>query len=608
MTRAAELMGLGVPSRLATEIDTDNDLANAPATRKYLLNWDSTLRNITTVKTNIKKYEQMPFDGMALDATFVHDQVSVAQPLSSWTFSNYAIDWPSLATSLSDLQTTPFRKFSQNFLMTKMTVVQPYAVADWYSEDFKAAVWNMRMAARFAYQGGLRGIFLDMEPDNHLSGRKLLNYSDRPYASTYSFDEYKTKVKYWASVIMQSMQEEYPHIHVVISFSYEQAIKQNNPPIETDNYGLFAPFLDGLFNAANSPVQIHNYYEDGYFHYLDADIAYDLAEQQSDHEPIKDTDRYFQHYKRGYASFVDGLGDTNLQEVIPKSVNEISQRYSWLYVQAAPFFGASGPPDATAATIAAVNAARVEVGFQRAFDPNAIPGLIANVNPFTMGFSNNDPIGLYTDSTDLIYTQSGGNRPLFKTSGIAANVPGIDFTAVSSQSLVMDGIISRLIGTSDIPHTIIACFKLKTTGANYVFFGLGRNATTNPEISVWNSSTNFIRWSIADDAAGNSTITGSVTGTDTNPHVGSWIYSGTVLNMRQDGANVITTNPYQTADYGVMTLNQARLGSNARNAPAFFANAVIGRFLVYDRPLGLDAVRWLELGIATEASIAVAGE
>jgi hypothetical protein len=599
-----------MPAFTAAEATTLNyNYPDPKEYRKYLINFDSATRSTATVKTYAAKYEQMPFDGMLVNALFVNAMHSVAQPVSTWFMSTYTIDWPSLATSLSDAQTTVFNKFSQNLLKLQVVVVSKYAIADWMSESIRAMIWNARMAARFARQAGYRGVFIDFEPDNTTATRKIFNYSDRPFASTYTFAQYKAKAKLVAQQMMEAFQDEYPNIRVVISFGYEQCIKENNPPIETDNYGLYASFLDGMFDARAGQCEIHNYFEDGYGHYDQANIDYDNGIQNAPNHNVLGTKYYGAGYHKGYSSFQDNLTNAQLAEGLPIIINDGIQRYSFIYSQAAPFMGPTGVPTATAATIAVVNAARVTVGFQTAFDPATIPNCIGNFNANNMtGFANNDPITSYTDSQGIVYTQSGSNRPLYKTSGIAANIPGVDFTAASSQSLICNALATALQGaqTSDIPFTVIMSAKLKTAGANYGLFGWGRSATTNPALNCQQASTNFLRLTVTDDAASSSNANADVTNTDTSAHIFTWIYSGTVVNMRQDGLDDIAAH-YVTIDKGVMTLDIARIGARALNTPDLFADVVINRIAIYNQALGLDAVRWIELGMATETGVTVAG-
>lgn len=547
----------------------------------------------------------MPFDGMTINALFTSSQVSDSQPVGNWNWSDYAIDWPSLSSSLTALNSTVFRKFSQNFLQLKVVSFSQYVLCDFYSENIKTAIWNCRVMARFAKAAGLRGILWDLEPEN-TTGRKLFNYSDRPYSNTYTFDQYKTKTYQVAQQCMEAMQEEFANLVLILTFSYEQAIKTNNPPISTDNYGLYASFVNGLFDAANGDVEIHNYYEDGYSHYTNAQITSDISIQNTPPATVYDTNRYFGRYNRGMSSFVDQLGDTNLGTALPKSIQQVTNKYSFVYCVANSFFTTSGVPTQTAATIAVVQNARVTVGWENSFNPTVIPGLIMDFDPNTMSFANGDPIGSYTDSTGLVYTQSGSNRPTFASSGIASGKPGVTFASASSQSLVMDGLIARLQGSADIPFTVIMVVKLASLGANGSLLSMGRNATTNPAINFNTKSTNVFEYVVVDDAASTISVETTQSAT-TNATILSFVNSGTVLNMRYNGSNAIVTNPYTSSDVGSMTLNRARLGSSAQNVIGNYANAVIGRVLVYDRVLGLDTVRWLELGMSVQTGITVNG-
>jgi hypothetical protein len=153
--------------------------------------------------------------------------------------------------------------------------------------------------------------------------------------------------------------------------------------------------------------------------------------------------------------------------------------------------------------------------------------------------------------------------------------------------------------------TVVMQIKPVTVAASQGFLSIGRSATTDAH-RVFTASTAAIRHKIRDDAGGNTTTTGTVTIT-TNAQIATWVDSGTVLNMRHNGVNAITTNPYATIDYGTSTFDRAWLGAECLNTPINYANANIGRVLMYNRPLAKDVLHYLEYNLATPAGIVVAG-
>lgn len=582
------------------------------APRQKLNNFPGAVRSATTVKTYIGNYELYPFDGIVLAATFDHDQLTGAQPLQNWFWSEYKVDWPALATSLTDLLATKFRKFDDNYLSLKLPVTSPYRCADWMSEQIHCPIWNAGIGAQFVHASRkkLKGIFLDLEPNNSTVGQKLFKYTDRDFASTYTFEEYKAQAELIGSLMMQRMQENIDKLVLIISFSYEQAIKTHNPPESTDNYGLFASFLTGLFKGAKYPTVIHGFYEDGYNMTRQAQIDEAIDVQANPPATVLGSKRYFDFYRPGFASYVDGLSTAELGDMVLRGLEQVSEEKSWIYEQAEPFLGATGAGTATAADIAALENVRIEMGWQREFDPAIIPGLIMDFNPAELTtYADTDPISSYTDSTGLIFTQSGSNRPTYKVNGIATGYHGVDFASASSQSFAFDAFCARLVGASDIPITVIGVFKLKTAGASYGLMGLGKTGgAAAPAFDFKQASTNYLRFGLIDDATASATLTGSTGNqTSTAAHIGAWITSGLSGNLRCDGANTLATNPYGTMDLTATTFTRARMGSTGLDPQTLYANVIMGRWIAFSGPVGLDAVRWCEKNMVLGTSIVLSG-
>lgn len=576
--------------------------------RKYITAFGNPVRATDGIKTYIAKYEQMPFDGMLLNPKFAHSQMNSTQPLSVWNWTGYAVPWSELQTAVSDANTTDYRKFSQNYVLLKTTVLSPYPLADWMSPSIESVIWNFRMAARFADAAHYRGVFFDPEPDTG-AGQRIWKYSDRPYASEFTFEQYKDKVYEVGFWCMQAMQEEKHDIKLVLSFLLEQATKQNDPPISTDNYGLWGPFVNGLIDALSSPAQIINYYEDGYEHYQQADLDYDIEQQLNPPSSVYTTRRYWGRVRKGFSTRQEShASDANFKTALVEGNQQVAEHTSFCYNETAtPFFGASGVPSQSAATIAAGHSARVELGFQYDFDPYKIPGLILDFDPaeILLAQAADSAITSYTDYFGNVFTQAGAARPLIKADGIATGIPAALFATASSQYLDIANFIARLSGTSDIPMSIFMQIKPTSVAASQGFFSIGRSATTDAQ-RVLGASTAALRHKIKDDAGGNTTTTGTVSIT-TNAAIASLIDSGTLMNLRHNGANTISTNPYVVNDYGVSTFSRAWLGAECLNSPINYSACNIGRVLVYDRPILKSDAHYIEYGLATPAGIVVAG-
>ena len=582
-----------------------------------LICFDKSILGTSTIKTYIGYYEQMPFDGMLLNAYFVHPNVVAAQPLANWTMSTYSIDTASLATSLSEAVTTAFRRFKRNYIYTSSTVTSPFPMMDWLGADVKAFINNMEAAAWFAEQAGFAGVFFNGEPDTS-TGLKIWQYSDRTYASSASLAAYKDMVEEVGVEVIRRMENAYPHLTLTLAFGYEQVTKQPTVAEESQRYLLYGSFLNGLRRGKSEKSTFRSFYEDGYSHYLPADIYYDLGVQEtllhgSGAGPATDL-VIGGDIKPGFASSVAMLGSANIGAAITLSHQIIvgDDGEGWVYSGDDAFFGASGPPDVAAAVITAIENARVTLTNDVAFDVDKIPGIIAHpaASDITT-LSDTDPITSYTDDQDIAYTQTGGNRPTYS---LDLTIPSILFTAASSQSLVCDGIATAFSGGAVMtraPFTLSILGAVKTTGASYAWFGIGRSATTDPELTAkiaGTASPQSSRFSITNNAGGNATVTGATDTENTDIHVFTWIFNGDAISLRVDGSpNLVSSATVTAADYSTFTFNRARLGCSAKNTPALFMDAYLIEAIFSSKALGIDWIHQIEKYLAGVGGITVAG-
>ncbi len=582
--------------------------------RKKLVAFAPPIRNCATMATAgyMARYEAAPFDGMVFNAMFLHYQIGPTQTaaLSSWMHSSYRVDWHSLDAELTSYKSIAFKKFSENYLLIGTTVPTTFGiVSDWYSPIALATIpWNYRMAARFVKQSGCRGIMFDPEPE-HVDTKRIFQYSDRPYTGTYSLQAYRAKVRLIASLAMEAMQEECPGIRIAVTLGYEDCPADDSST--TNEYSLLRAFLDGLYAARVGDTKLLAYYEDGYSSYTDNQMCSATQIQNGLIIVSGSGENYKSGHKKGMATKYDGstINNGTLATALPKSIQQVSEDTSWVYEDNYAIFQSDGSvPTMTAGTFATIDTARCTVGFQNSLAPASLPGLIMNCDPTTMGLADNTAIGSYTDSTGLVYTQTvAGQKPLFKTSGIGTSIPGVDYTAASSQCLKIDGLVSLLTGTSSIPFTLIFVFKPKSLANTFAVMGIGRSVTTDPQFSFTQKPSNYISFSVTDNTSSvNSIITGSVGAQiTTGAHVASYISTGTSLNMRMDGLPVMSPDPTSIGGGTTFTFDQARIGCTAKNAQAAYADMVVGRIIMYKGALGIDAVRWLEQSLANEALIQI---
>jgi hypothetical protein len=156
------------------------------------------------------------------------------------------------------LQATPFRRFGDNFLRFNTTP----ADLDWF-DDYSAVIGNARLAASVARRGGSKGIVLD--PEMYMG--RLFEYPSQRDAAKRSWGEYAAQARRRGREVMAAFQDGYPDLTVFLTFGYNQPWLQtveDRKPIDKVSYGLLAPFLDGMVDAARGRTRIIDGHERSY--------------------------------------------------------------------------------------------------------------------------------------------------------------------------------------------------------------------------------------------------------------------------------------------------------------------------------------------------------
>lgn len=603
---ADRLIAIGMDPAIAAEVVRENSALSSG--RGYHVCYDQNPPNTNTTKANVVLFERMPFDGMSIDAECTHPVLgSTSFGNNIWT-SN-PIHWPDVATALSNLQTTNFRVFQHNFLVARLTPSSTLGEPplDWFDPVIETAIHNVRILARLARAGFCRGIWFDLEPDNSTAGWKLFKHSDRPFADTYDIDAYKARIKYIGRRVAEVLNEEYPGIHLKVSFTYDQIASdiENDPTADEEdrNYGMFGKFLDGIFDGIKLPSEIHDFREAGYAQYTETQLR--NGRRLMENPAYELTGRY--DVVRGNTTRPDILSAANLQTAVVNTPLYIAERYHSFYQETGKFL-ISPAPTIDADKIAAIRAGRVTLGYDESFDPALIPGLVVDFNPFLItGLANDASISSVTTATGQTYTQTGTNRPIYKTNGFGSGIPSVFCTAASQQYFICDAVAAEMgfSGTSDFGYTFLYVQDLTASmGATFTTIGLGNSSGTNAQIRCQVVDPSKYQLQRLDDAGG--TDAGPITeasGTaDTSPHVISMYSDGIHGSIRVDGAQILTK---QAQDVGTMTFNQHAIGASRGNSTAGYFGGHIGRVLIYNRTLGIEQLRWLERGLAAQHGITV---
>src|SRR5205085_6387027 len=95
----------------------------------------------------------------------------------------------------------------------------------------------------------------------------LFNYPKQRDASTKSWDEYAKQVRQRGRETMTAFQDEFPGLVVFLTFGYSLPYTETGgdpAKLPKSEYGLLAPFLDGLLDAAVGDTRLVDGHELSY--------------------------------------------------------------------------------------------------------------------------------------------------------------------------------------------------------------------------------------------------------------------------------------------------------------------------------------------------------
>ncbi len=227
-----------------------------PAPKKLIeFGWDEP--DTAFLRQHLAEMEATPFDGCVYHVGWKGaDGKSGNFTWECW--SKRAFTETELEGALADLKATPFRRFSHNFLRFNTTP----ADIDWF-DDHAAVVQNARLAARVAREGKSRGLLFDIEQYN----APLFDYRKQRDAKTKPWEAYAAQARLRGREVMEAFQQGFPDLTVFLTFGYCLPWGQSQggkKPLSECSYGLLAPFLDGMVEAAKGKTRIVDGHESSY--------------------------------------------------------------------------------------------------------------------------------------------------------------------------------------------------------------------------------------------------------------------------------------------------------------------------------------------------------
>lgn len=200
------------------------------------------------LRRHAAQIDRTPFDGV------------VFHPPRNFTWECWgrkAFPEDALDDAVADLRATRNARPTRHFLRFNTAP----ADLDWF-DPHDAVLGNARLAARAARRGRCAGILFDIEQYAH----PLFDFSKR--ADGRPWDAVAAQVRRRGSEVMDAFQDGFPNLTVFLTYGYclpWQQSQQGRKPLAQTEYGLLAPFCDGLFAAARGRTRIVDGGEIGYW-------------------------------------------------------------------------------------------------------------------------------------------------------------------------------------------------------------------------------------------------------------------------------------------------------------------------------------------------------
>jgi hypothetical protein len=228
-----------------------------PTPRRSLIEFGWDEPDTKFLRTHLAELERTPFDGCVfhVDAG-VRDGKPASLTWEGWGKRTFVEN--DVRASRNDLRAIQPKRFTRNFLRFNCS---PGDI-DWF-DDFAPVLANARLAASLARDGHAAGILLDTE---QYQGR-LFEYRSQRDAKSKPWTAYASQARRRGAELMASMQGAFPDLVVFLTFGTSLPARdriRSGKPLEEGEYGLLAPFVDGLVEAARGKTRIVDGFELSY--------------------------------------------------------------------------------------------------------------------------------------------------------------------------------------------------------------------------------------------------------------------------------------------------------------------------------------------------------
>jgi hypothetical protein len=217
--------------------------------------WDEP--DTSFLRQHITEMEKTPFDGCVFHVMSTDPQ-GKRENFTWLCWGKRAFTGAELEPALEDLKGTTTRRFTRNFLRFNTAPGD----LDWF-DDHAAVLANARLAAQVACEGKCAGILFDVE--EYQGG--LFTYAKQRDTKSKSWDEYSAQARRRGREVMGAFQEGFPDLTVFLTFGHSlprTSSEGGKKPLAECDYGLLAPFLDGMVDAAKGSSRLVDGFELSY--------------------------------------------------------------------------------------------------------------------------------------------------------------------------------------------------------------------------------------------------------------------------------------------------------------------------------------------------------
>jgi hypothetical protein len=322
-----------------------------PSKKLIEFGWDEP--DTSFLRAHIIELQATPFDGCVFHAGV--QRPGGAKGSFTWdSWSTNAFTEADLAAAFGDLRATRFGRFKENFLRFNTTP----ANVDWF-DDHSAVLQNAKLAAQLARAGHCPGILFDIEQYN----APLFDYRKQRDSKTKGWEVYAAQVRLRGQQVMRAFQEGYPNLTVFLTFGYSLPWIESHSgkgSLADCHYGLLAPFMDGMVEAARGRTRIVDGHEISYGYKSFDQFAKARESTVQDLLPIvREPDAYHRVLSIGFGVWIDQDWRKNGWDADDFSKNYFSpetfeasvraalktcDEYIWIYSETPRWWSDTGKP------------------------------------------------------------------------------------------------------------------------------------------------------------------------------------------------------------------------------------------------------------------------